>query len=823
MKRTNSIMKLILLFLFCISSIFSQNAVDILSLNKNGTISFALVNKIDSTDFKNSIEFLKSVLKCNKKIDFYLFKIDIDEQGNIHEAYQQTFNGFKVEHAEYLVHKNNEGIITCINGNFESIPEDFDTTPISTFEEVFYKMNPLRSTISLYSLLDLPETVLPKPNSLRATGINRGQTEMVIVRADDEKFYFTYKANLASKDKNENFLAYFDNKTGDIISKVPLIINNNIGRADTRYSGSRSITTTQENGRYKLFETNRKNTNSSIYTRNNNGNSITDFWDNDNNWSANEHGIHNVALDVHWGAEMTIDYFKEIHFRNGYDNRGAPLISNVHYPGAQDNAFWSPSEKQVFFGDGQMQGPLVSLDVVAHEIGHAVCNYSVGNNVGLNYSGESGALNESLSDIWGACVEKQYAPEKETWIMGEDAISGGIRSMSNPKSSLITQPNTYKQDYWVDTNSSYDNGGVHINSGVGNYWFYLLSEGGQGTNDLGNSYKVTGIGILKASKIVYKMETNYLTSTSGYSAAYNASIRAATDLYGGNSSEVISVINAWYAVGIGSNFAIYGKDLICANHMAKYEIVPSPGNNIVWTCSANLRITPLAETAWISTVQNQSGNGWVKATFQSGSQTYNLTCNIWVAEPDVPEFNFRETNNYLEGIAWIPSPKEGISYRWETSPSQGVVISPSFENQREVYIRFPREGVYTILCWARNSCAERKTAKYKSVTVSGLSKSVNFSTYLDVTSKMLEIEFNNIEDPITLGIRSNLESLNNLRNNYYKIQFYNLQGLLVKTIESDQTKTKIDVSDLINGIYILHINKKESSTPPITKKISIHY
>ena len=120
--------------------------------------------------------------------------------------------------------------------------------------------------------------------------------------------------------------------------------------------------------------------------------------------------------------------------------------------------------------------------------------------------------------------------------------------MSNPNSR--SQPDTYKGTYWYTGTS--DNGGVHTNSGIGNFMFYLLVTGGSGTNDIGNSFSVTGIGLDKADQILYRSETVYLSPTSKYADWRTACINAATDLYGSGSNEVTQVQNAWYAVGIGT-------------------------------------------------------------------------------------------------------------------------------------------------------------------------------------------------------------------------------------------------------------------------------
>jgi hypothetical protein len=241
-----------------------------------------------------------------------------------------------------------------------------------------------------------------------------------------------------------------------------------------------------------------------------------------------------------------------VHNRNSYDDNGSAIKSYVHYDRDYDNAFWNGSVMTYGDGSDTYFDALTSLDVAAHEIGHAVMTYTAD----LTYSYESGAMNEGYSDIWGACVEYYAEPNKQTWLIGEDidrrSGHAALRDMSNPKAE--GQPDTYQGQNWY-TGSS-DNGGVHTNSGVLNYWFYLVTVGGSGTNDNGDNYNVTGIGIDKAAYIAYRTLKIYLTSDSDYADARTYSIQAAKDLYGAGSQEEQTVTNAWYAVGIGSPYGV---------------------------------------------------------------------------------------------------------------------------------------------------------------------------------------------------------------------------------------------------------------------------
>ena len=192
-------------------------------------------------------------------------------------------------------------------------------------------------------------------------------------------------------------------------------------------------------------------------------------------------------------------------------------------------------------GDGINYLPFTSTDIVAHEITHGVTEKSAG----LVYQGESGALNESFSDIFGIAVDFYKNPSSANYKFG-DVISvthTPIRDLSNPNAT--GNPDTYKGLYW---NTNQD---LHSHSMVQNFWFYLLCEGGTGINDTGDSYHVSAIGMEKATQIAYRTLTVYLTPNSNYADARFFSIQAVIDLFGECSTEVTGVASAWYAVGIG--------------------------------------------------------------------------------------------------------------------------------------------------------------------------------------------------------------------------------------------------------------------------------
>jgi Zn-dependent metalloprotease len=270
--------------------------------------------------------------------------------------------------------------------------------------------------------------------------------------------------------------------------------------------------------------------------------------------------LRDPSVDAQWGATIVYDYWKGTHNRLSYDGANAPLYSLVHYSTNYANAFWSGD--RMVYGDGSPasgMGPLTSLDVCAHEIGHGVCQETAQ----LVYNRESGAMNEGFSDIWGAVIEKYGDPlerdakAKDMWLIGEELATAPFRSMREPKQ--YGQPDTYQGNNWVNANTqtcnsvTNDNCGVHTNSGVLNKWFFLLTDGGTATNDLNDYYKVAGLGMVKSARIAYATELT-LNRSATYAACRTASIAAAATLYGACSKEVESVTRAWFAVGVGADY-----------------------------------------------------------------------------------------------------------------------------------------------------------------------------------------------------------------------------------------------------------------------------
>lgn len=236
--------------------------------------------------------------------------------------------------------------------------------------------------------------------------------------------------------------------------------------------------------------------------------------------------------DAHDFAGDTYDYYWNTHNRDSYDDQGATLVSTANYGDNYMNAYWNG--EQTVYGDD-----FAVNDVVAHEWTHAVTEHSAA----LEYRWQSGALNESFSDIFGAMVDR------DDWLMGEDlpdsALGGreAIRDLSDP--ARFGQP--AHTDDWVETCS--DNEGVHTNSGIPNKAYYNIA---------------TTIGKGKAERIFYRALTVYLDTNSSLEDARGAALQSATDLYGDGSAEYNGVRDGFDAVGLDGVWEPEPNDCTCA-------------------------------------------------------------------------------------------------------------------------------------------------------------------------------------------------------------------------------------------------------------------
>ncbi|MFF7983920.1 M4 family metallopeptidase [Streptomyces sp. NPDC007901] len=333
-------------------------------------------------------------------------------------------------------------------------------------------------------------------------------------------------------------------------------IENATGTGKTLYSGTVSLTTTLSGSTYSLTDASRGSHKTYNLKHTSSSGTGTLFTNTTNTWGTGTASSSTTdvtaAADAAYGAQETWDFYKDTFGRSGIKNNGVGAYSRVHYGSSYVNAFWDDSCFCMTYGDGESNThPLTSLDVAGHEMSHGV----TANTAGLNYSGESGGLNEATSDIFGTGVEfyANNASDPGDYLIGEKIDINGdgspLRYMDKPSKDGGSA------DYW---SSSVGNLDVHYSSGVANHFFYLLSEGSGSKTINGVSYNsptsngstVTGIGRAKALQIWYKALTTYFTSTTNYKSARTGTLSAAAALYGSGSTEYNAVAAAWSAVNV---------------------------------------------------------------------------------------------------------------------------------------------------------------------------------------------------------------------------------------------------------------------------------
>lgn len=521
----------------------------------NQTATYVEFNDSGKKSEADAKQVLKDYFKTKGNDDFQAMSKETDALGHSHTKHQQFYKNIKVENGVYVTHAKG-GIIQSMSGDYIPMDDNFNAKANLT------EQNALSVALSSISAKEyMWDTDDAADYYSKVKGKYAPVGELVIIEdfkanTKNEKVvpHLAYKFDIYATQPLSRANIYVDANSGKILLVNPIIHHvAATGSLATRYSGVLSGKTDLVSGTYRLRDYTRGLGIETYNMRKGTSyNRAVDFTDANNTWTATE--FHNAnrddaAFDVHLGLQNTYDYWKNVHGRNSWNNANAKMKAYVHYSTNYVNAFWDGSRMTYGDGNGTTFDPLTSQDVTSHELGHAICQSTAN----LVYSNESGALNEAFSDIWGACIEFAYFPTKKTWYVGEDfdlANQKGFRNMANPNE--FADPDTYKGTYWYAGTA--DNGGVHSNSGVFNYCFYLLTNGGSGTNDIGSAFNVTGINITNAAKIFYRAESVYMTSSTNYAGARTACIQSAKDLFGIGSAQEIATTNAFYAVGIGAAY-----------------------------------------------------------------------------------------------------------------------------------------------------------------------------------------------------------------------------------------------------------------------------
>ncbi len=494
----------------------------------------------------NKLEnWLTKYYNSDLKYGLKQLSVETDKLGFTHYRYQQTINNIPVKFGMFIAHVKS-GLIVSMNGDLFNQNINQNSVTLSESAALSKALTFVGASKYKWEIPSEEINLKLEQDNINATYYPVGEKFYIHVGGNVmNDLRLSYAFNLYAQQPLSRQVVYVDASNGEVLfseNKIQTI--DEVGTASTGYSGTQTMTSDKVSvGNYRLQETGRglgvRTFNCATTTNYTN----TDFTNSSNSWNLT--GVDQYATDAHWGAEMTYDYYLNKHARNSIDNAGFRLDSYVHYDVNFGNAFWDGT--RMTYGDGGSgTSPFTALDIAGHEITHGLTTFTAD----LTYQDESGALNESFSDIFGVSIEFVARPSAANWLMGED-LGFTIRNMANPNS--MGDPDTYFGTNWAALGGG-DNGGVHTNSGVQNFWYYLLTTGGSGTNDNGNAYTVNGLGLDVAGQIAFRNLTVYLTPGSQYADARFFAIQSAVDLFGACTSQVESVTNAWYAVGVGSMY-----------------------------------------------------------------------------------------------------------------------------------------------------------------------------------------------------------------------------------------------------------------------------
>ncbi len=472
---------------------------------------------------------------------------EIDSISQVLHRFQQYYKGIKVEGGEFVVKARNASAATAHGKIIEDLdlltqaalsPEQALQKALTQLKAQRYIWEPWSDTLSSRTK-DSLAALKPKGELIITPLLYNGN-----LHKSNFKLAYAFSIGI-EKPAFDIRRVYVDAATGAVLKNFTQIRKCDGGSVDTYYDGSDRGVKIRKRG-FPNFDS---------VLEDDCHNINTERWDN-SGFNPGYRRIRNNNTDwgnsmeatAHWGVQVTHDYFRFRHNRRGTDGNNRFMRVGFNRLNIACNAAYvfDPFlgiDNEIWIGTGGTTcgqsltcNPMVSLDILAHEFTHGVTTFTSD----LTFFGESGALNESFSDIFGTVVEYYYHGYDlgRLFTIGEGPIAGGLRSMSDPNSIPVTfeedctvvenwagSPTFYQQSgFWYT--GFRDNGGVHVNSGVQNNWFYLLTQGG---NRFGVT--VSPIDINSAARIAY---LNLITLNAGsqYQDAANGSVQAAIDLFG---------------------------------------------------------------------------------------------------------------------------------------------------------------------------------------------------------------------------------------------------------------------------------------------------
>ncbi|MDB6354108.1 M4 family metallopeptidase [Trichococcus sp. K1Tr] len=563
-------------------------------------------------------------------------EVRTDAINNTHVKFAQVVDGIKVENNSLSVHFDETGVITSVTG---------DLTDIQSIEKTASERIAENSAVEIAKKQYTYESLSETPT-----------VEEVIITKDG-KNYETYKVKISfMAPEIANYDVYVDAYSGNIIySESNIRYANVMGSGLDVLNNIRVLNLYYDGSYYYMQDDTHRATNViETYSMNGGTSSKTLVRATSNVFSSENN---KAAVSAQYNAKRTIDFYKNLFDRNSLDDNYMNVVSSTQYSTKYNNAFWSGS--QMIYGDGDgLNFTYLSgdLDVVGHEMTHGVIEYTAD----LSYHNESGALSESMADIFGVLISTYDKYNVESggswtfaaadWVIGDDIytpyITGdALRSLANP--ALYNQPEKMSEYISSPDTESGDWGGIHSNSGILNKAGYLVAE---------------SIGMEKTAQIYYRALVQYMTEMTDFDQAKNYLVQAAIDLYGQDSAEMAAINSSFSAVGIGqvsvkpvTGISLDKKEAsLYLDEMLdlKATVIPLEAINyqIVWSSSAP-SIATVDDKGTVTAV----GIGQAIITASVGDVTASITITVKESNLSI------SYSVHVQNIGWQEAVKDGQS------------------------------------------------------------------------------------------------------------------------------------------------------------------
>jgi bacillolysin len=538
---------------------------------------------IRATQYLDAVKIAMTIK--NPSEEFAIKNINTDELGQSHVRMQQKLGGIPVWNGEVIVHEK-QGRVALMSGNYFPTPSiknleptvlkntaeqlvktDFDTKggfkTLTDDSRKYIGGEQLRSELVIYHVKDdknaekLAWHIVAYPNMLKRYEYFVDAENGSILNSYGTSCDLLGHLHVGDKNNEKAHEAVKkEENTEGVAAGTPFLADGKaVANSTDLFDLTRTINTYQVATKYYLIDASKTmyNLNTSAFPNNPVG--VIQTFDYKNTVdgpayfisSTNNTWVDKKGVSAHYNAGKTYDYYLQTHGRNSINAQGNNIESFINVTETDettgkivqmDNAFWNG--EAMFYGNGSAVFSALpkALDVAGHEISHGV----IQNTANLDYQGESGAMNESFADVFGAMIDR------DDWQMGEDIVvnrtyfpTGYLRDLSNPHNGGTSinnaswQPSNYNERY----KGTDDNGGVHINSGIPNYAFYLFANN-------------SAVGKPKAEKVYYRALAVYLRKASKFIDLRAAVEQSCKDLYPAEPALLTAAQNAFTQVGIGT-------------------------------------------------------------------------------------------------------------------------------------------------------------------------------------------------------------------------------------------------------------------------------